>query len=84
MSYQPVYFSYIYFFPVPQVKVFPDERLSLDENERGEWKSWLKTHHSKNQDHGIQSDHFMANKWGNNETVRDFILGGSKITANGD
>ena len=26
----------------------------------------------------------MANKWGNNETVRDFILGGSKITANGD
>ena len=26
----------------------------------------------------------MANKWGNNETLRDFILGGSKITANGD
>ena len=26
----------------------------------------------------------MANRWGNNETVRDFILGGSKITANGD
>ena len=26
----------------------------------------------------------MANKWRNNETVRDFILGGSKITANGD
>ena len=26
----------------------------------------------------------MANKWGNNETVRDFILGGSKITADGD
>ena len=26
----------------------------------------------------------MANRWGNNETVRDFILGGSKITADGD
>ena len=26
----------------------------------------------------------MANIWGNNETVRDFILGGSKITADGD
>ena len=26
----------------------------------------------------------MANRWGNNGTVRDFILGGSKITANGD
>ena len=26
----------------------------------------------------------MANRWGNNETVTDFILGGSKITAGGD
>ena len=25
----------------------------------------------------------MANRWGNIETVRDFILGGSKITADG-
>ena len=25
-------------------------------------KSWLKTQHSKNQDHGIQSHHFMANR----------------------
>ena len=30
----------------------------LDENERGEWKSWLKTQHSN-----IQSHHFMANRW---------------------
>ena len=28
-------------------------------------KSWLKTQHSKNEDHGIQSHHFMANRWGN-------------------
>ena len=28
-------------------------------------KRWLKTQHSKNEDHGIQSHHFMANRWGN-------------------
>ena len=56
----------------------------LDESERGEWKSWLKAQHSENQDHSILSHHFMANRWGNNETVSDFILGGSKITAYGD
>ena len=26
----------------------------------------------------------MANRWGNSETLTDFILGGSKITADGD
>ena len=54
---------------------------SLDKCERGEWKSRLKTQHSKNEDHGIQSHHFMANIWGNNEEVTDFIFLGSKITA---
>ena len=39
----------------------------LDEYERGEWKSWLKTQNSKNEDHGIWSHHFMANRWGNSE-----------------
>ena len=29
-------------------------------------KSWLKAQHSENEDHGIQSHHFMANRWGNN------------------
>ena len=29
-------------------------------------KTWLKTQHSKNEDHGIRSHHFMANRWGNN------------------
>ena len=27
---------------------------------------WFKTQHLKNEDHGIQSHHFMANRWGNN------------------
>ena len=53
----------------------------LDGSERGEWKSWLKAQHSENKDHGIWSHHFMQV---DGETVRDFILGGSKITADGD
>ena len=32
----------------------------LDESERGEWKCWLKAQHSKIEDHGIWSHHFMA------------------------
>ena len=39
----------------------------LDESERAEWKSWLKTQHSKKLRSFIQSYHFMANRWGNNE-----------------
>ena len=37
-----------------------------DKSERGEWKSWLQTQYSKNEDLGIWSEHFMANRWGNN------------------
>ena len=54
----------------------------LDESERGEWKSWLKTQHSENEDHGIRSHHFMANRWGNSDRL--YFLGGSKISADGD
>ena len=32
----------------------------LDESERGEWKSWLKTQHSKYEDHGIWSYQFSS------------------------
>ena len=40
----------------------------LDEVERREWKSWLKTQHSKkNEDHGIWMHYFMANRWGEME-----------------
>ena len=34
----------------------------LDESEREERKIWLE--HSKNEFQGIQSHHFMANRWG--------------------
>ena len=57
----------------------------LDESERREWKSWLKTQHSENEDHGIQSHHFIANRWGNNgNSERLYFWGGSKITTDGD
>ena len=29
-------------------------------------KKWLKAQHSENEDHGIQSHHFMGNRWENN------------------
>ena len=41
----------------------------LDESERGEWKIWLKTQHSENEDHGIWSHHFMANRWENSDQL---------------
>ena len=38
----------------------------------------------RNKDHGIQSHYFIGQGRETMETVRDFILGGSKITADGD
>ena len=59
-----------------------EELKRLYESERGEWKSWLKTQH-------IQKTKIMASgpitSWEiDGETVSDFILGGSRITADGD
>ena len=36
-------------------------------------KSWLKAQHSKNEDYGIWSHHFMGNRWGN--SVRLYFSG---------
>ena len=47
-------------------------------------KSWLTTQHSKNEDHGIQSYHFMGTDGEKVETVIDFIFLGSKITVDSD
>ena len=39
-------------------------------------KSWLKTQHSKNEDHSNQSHYSMANRWGNNgNNDRLYFLG---------
>ena len=38
--------------------------------------SWLKIQHSENEDHGIRSHHFMANRWGNSgNSVRLYFWG---------
>ena len=58
----------------------------LDEGKRGEWKSCLKTQHSKNKDHGICSHPITS--WHTDgekgETVTYFIFLGSKIPENSD
>ena len=46
-------------------------------------KAGFKAQHSENEDRGIRSHHFMANRWETVETVADFIFLGSKITADG-
>ena len=49
---------------------------------RGEWKSWLQAQLSENKDHGIIPQWQIYGE--TVPTVSDFILGGSKITADGD
>ena len=44
----------------------------------------METKQNKNKDHGIWSHHFMANDGETMERVTDLILGGAKITADGD
>ena len=39
-------------------------------------KSRLKTQQSENEDHGIWSHHFMANRWGNNGNGDRLYFGG--------
>ena len=47
-------------------------------------KSWLKAQHSENEDHGIQSHHFMGNRWGNSGNSVRLHFFGLQITADGD
>ena len=60
------------------------EKEPLDEGEKGEWKSWLKTQHSKNEYYGIPSHYLTANRMEKMETVTDSIFLGSKSTADDD
>ena len=56
----------------------------LDESEIGEFKSWLKTQHSKNEGHGSGPISSWQIGGETMEKVIDFIFLGSKITADGD
>ena len=60
----------------PYSRKWRETKEPLVEGERGEWKSWLKTQHSKNLDHGIWSHHFMENRWGNNGNSDRLYFGG--------
>ena len=70
---------------------YADDTILMAESEE-ELKSLLmkvkeeseKTQHSKNEDHGIWSHHFMANRWGNSGNSDRLFFFGSKITADGD
>ena len=53
-----------------------EELKSLLMKVKVESETWLKAQHSENQDHGIRSHHFMANRWGNNgNSDRLYFLG---------
>ena len=54
---------------------YADDSTLMAESEK-ELKSWLKAQHSENEDHGIQSHHFMGNRWGNSENSVRFYFGG--------
>ena len=61
-----------------------DKQEPFDEGERGEWKSWLKTQHSKTEimtSGPITTWQIDGEKM---KTVTDFILLGSKISVDGD
>ena len=49
----------------------------VDESQRGEWKRWLKAQHSENKDQGIQSHHFIANRWGKSGNSSRLYFGGA-------
>ena len=52
-----------------------EELKSLLMKEESE-KSWLTAQHLENEDHGIWSHHFMANRWGNSRnSVRLYFWG---------
>ena len=61
-----------------------EELKSLLMNVKESEKAGLKFQHSNNEDDGIWSHHFMAIDGETMETMRNFILGGSKQTADGD
>ena len=61
-----------------------EELKSLLMKVKEERKSWFKAQHSENEDHGIWSHHFLANRWGNSGNGGRLYFGGSKITVDGD
>ena len=65
-------------------KAWRGAKKPLDESKRGEWKSWLKAQHSETKIMASGPTTPWEIDGETVETVSDFILGGSKITADGD
>ena len=59
------------------------KNLLMKVKEKAE-KVRLKAQHSENEDYGIWSYHFMANRWRNSGSTERLYFGGTKITADGD
>ena len=55
-----------------------EELKSLLIKVKEESRKWLKTQHSENEDHGIRSHHFMANRWGSNGNSDRLFWGAPK------
>ena len=67
--------------PLPYCKVISLQLIKINgkkKKNKQTKKNRKKNNPAKNEDHGIQSHHFMANIWETMETVRGFILGGPK------
>ena len=60
-----------------------EELKSLLMKVKEEWKSWLKTQHSKNEDYGLSPITLWQIDGETMKTGTDFIFWGSKITADG-
>ena len=51
-----------------------ESKEPLDEGESGEWKSWFKTQHSTNKNHGIWSHDFIENRTGKSRNCDRFYF----------
>ena len=63
---------------------YTDDTTLMTENKEELKSLLLKTQHSKNKDHGIQSRHFMANTWGKNGNSGRLFSWDPKITVDAD
>ena len=78
---------------ISTISRYADDTTLMAESKVERTSFWIKVKESEKAglklstqktDHGIQSHHFMANRWETMETATLFIFLGSKITADGD
>ena len=67
--------------PIYQEHTLSPGPIPADKGEKGEWKSWLKTQHSKAKIMAFGPITVWQIDWETTETVKSFLFLGSKITA---